>query len=228
MWRSMSVEQAQSSSKKLSTQVQQVLESNQDIQARIASTRAQSIIPGSGEGSSNVVATMNDENSTVRRPTARVEDNNVGVKVQNPYFGFTFDNDLYASRVYRRSMRKPSRDSSTSSAIFSVGWSFLSGLSLGEISHVTVLALPISREELWNPEHYSVLPEVPLNPEISPKPHMAISQIGTAISTPEYLLLIGKIHYDWVLKLDLNTLANFLQFLHRMGRQQYLGNWKME
>ena len=69
-------------------------------------------------------------------------------------FKFTFDQDLKTSRVYKRAAVRLSNFSFPSSAAQSLNWSFFSGQSLADISNISVLSLPISRVDLWNPEHY--------------------------------------------------------------------------
>lgn len=73
---------------------------------------------------------------------------------QGPAFSFTFDQDLKNSRPYARATKRNSTWSTASSAIHTVGWSCLSGLSLADISEISVIGLPISPQELWNGHHY--------------------------------------------------------------------------
>lgn len=72
---------------------------------------------------------------------------------------FTVDIEmsLQASRVYRRAQRQRVR----SSVAFdgqTIGSSFLSGISLSEISNLTVIALPIKIDEITNSQHYVTTP----------------------------------------------------------------------
>ena len=66
--------------------------------------------------------------------------------------------ELEASRVYRRTAQRHSI-SSFPSGFHSAAWSALSGVSLAEISNLSVLSLPISYNELWNPKHYTTAHE---------------------------------------------------------------------
>ena len=66
--------------------------------------------------------------------------------------------ELEASRVYRRTAQRHSI-SSFPSGFHSAAWSALSGVSLAEISNLSVLSLPISYRELWNPQHYTIARE---------------------------------------------------------------------
>ena len=157
----MSMEQARSSAANLLAQVQQVLKSNEDLQARMAGLSAQSIVRNPNGDTLSVAAEMNDDTPTMTSARAKTGEIDVGIEVQTTRAEFGFDEDLHVSRVYRRAMLKPSRESVTSSTFGSIGWSFLSGLSLGNISNMAVIALPLFPEELWNPEHYSHAPEDP-------------------------------------------------------------------
>ena len=68
--------------------------------------------------------------------------------------GFAFEQDLFASRPYVRAInRRPSR-SATSSVVPTMGWSYLSGLSLADVSEVSILSLPLSALELWSGDRY--------------------------------------------------------------------------
>jgi hypothetical protein len=69
---------------------------------------------------------------------------------------FTFDDDLESSRVYSRLMLEDSCDRSfNSSAVRTNAWSVFSGLSLADISVMSVVALPIYPSDINNQEHYA-------------------------------------------------------------------------
>lgn len=67
---------------------------------------------------------------------------------------FDFEDDLEASRVYSRAQRDTMDFSFRSSIALSHSWSVFSGLSLGDISIISVIALPIYQEDLSNAQHY--------------------------------------------------------------------------
>ena len=69
-------------------------------------------------------------------------------------FEYSFDQDLNTSRPYTRAMQKHTVWSTTSSKIHTMGWSCLSGLSLAEVSHISITNLPFCPQELWNGHHY--------------------------------------------------------------------------
>ena len=69
-------------------------------------------------------------------------------------FNDAFDQDLKASRVYKRVAFRQSKFSPSSSATRSLDWSFFFGQNLANISNISALSLPITPKDLWNPGHY--------------------------------------------------------------------------
>ena len=69
--------------------------------------------------------------------------------------GFGFEDDLEASRVYRRAQRDTMDFSFRSSITGRDGWSVFSGLSLSDVSIIAVIALPVYADDLTNPQHYA-------------------------------------------------------------------------
>ena len=68
--------------------------------------------------------------------------------------GFAFEQDLLASRPYARAINRRLSLSATSSVVPTMGWSYLSGLSLAHVSTVSMLSLPLSPSEVWNGHRY--------------------------------------------------------------------------
>ena len=68
--------------------------------------------------------------------------------------GFAFEQDLLASRPYARAINRRPCWSATSSVVPTMRWSYLSGLSLADVSEVSILSLPLSPLELWNGSRY--------------------------------------------------------------------------
>ncbi|KAF5010818.1 hypothetical protein FDECE_3027 [Fusarium decemcellulare] len=93
---------------------------------------------------------------------------------RNPY-GFAFEEILLSSRAYRVAARD---NSDAFSIITSAGrtasWSMLSGLSLSEVSHIGIQAIPIYATDIANKEHYDFSPSagssVPLETPQQPSP----------------------------------------------------------
>ncbi|KAH0539020.1 hypothetical protein FGG08_004414 [Glutinoglossum americanum] len=65
-----------------------------------------------------------------------------------------FEEILLDTRVYRRASSSPSAISLGSSEAPKAGWSMLSMLSLAEVSNISVLTLPLSLSDLYNPQWY--------------------------------------------------------------------------
>ncbi|KAI0908574.1 P-loop containing nucleoside triphosphate hydrolase protein [Ustulina deusta] len=71
-----------------------------------------------------------------------------------PNFRLPFENELAQSRVYTRARHPQRRISSTTSQPMSGVWSMLSGLSLGQISNISVITLPITLNDIPNSSWY--------------------------------------------------------------------------
>lgn len=69
--------------------------------------------------------------------------------------GSPFEQDLETSRVYRRATRMSLDLSVRSSVAQTHAWSMFSGLSLGQISNLSVLALPLYADDITNAQHYA-------------------------------------------------------------------------
>jgi cell division control protein 24 len=67
---------------------------------------------------------------------------------------FDFEDDLESSRVYRRAQRETMDFSFRSSIARSRSWSVFSGLSLSDVSVLSVIALPIHSDDITNAHHY--------------------------------------------------------------------------
>lgn len=135
--------------------VNQVLESNEEMFQRLASTRVQSNTASSGSTVITRGRGHNDDDASTIRP-CRPDDGNVLASElrQTAAYGFAFEQDLQRSRVYRRAFIRDAESSVSSSNGRSVGWSLLSGLSLTDISCLSVISLPVSAQEIWNSSHY--------------------------------------------------------------------------
>ena len=69
---------------------------------------------------------------------------------------FDFLHDLQKSRVYRRNQAlRDSVFSALTNSVCSVGWSLLSEMSLSEVSNISVINLPITDGETFNPQRSS-------------------------------------------------------------------------
>ncbi|KAN0117584.1 hypothetical protein V8E51_003561 [Hyaloscypha variabilis] len=66
----------------------------------------------------------------------------------------SFQLDLSTSRVYRRTISYECDTSFTTSVVRSHAWSVFTGLSLSEISNISVIGLPLSARDISNPQWY--------------------------------------------------------------------------
>ena len=136
-----------------------------------------------------------------------------------PSFRHAFEGDLESSRVYRRTRFYPTdRDTFMSSIARTHAWSIFSGLSLSEISIVSVIALPLLLSEISNRGHYEAeLPQLgqlipPRQPflELTFKlwPAGNFGHLQTATSTADgQMYAFGKIGLGFNLDVDLRALS---------------------
>lgn len=100
-----------------------------------------------------------DDGSTIRSQRPQCGDQISTPLFENRSLMSTFEHDLRSSRVYSRVSRPFNRKSdpypgSLLSSELSMGWSFFSGMSLADISDISVISLPISATRLWNGSRY--------------------------------------------------------------------------
>lgn len=143
------MEEAESSMTHLCDLVQQVLASNQEMSLRLRN--------------------LDDKTSEIAKPTAKKVDADASTtstretnpvlvslpqRTQRNQFGFAFEEDLLASRVYRKPLYSDSRESLVTSAARTTASSILSALSLADISNISILAVPIYAHEITNSRRY--------------------------------------------------------------------------
>ena len=144
----------QSSISNLSTTVQSILANSEDITRRIASMEMK-IARLSRHATSTIERPIDtsDGASTIRPTIYSIENDHSSPSDDGraiSQFCIQIQAEIEASRVYRRTAQRHSI-SSFPSDFHSAAWSALSGVSLAEISNLSVLSLPISYNELWNP-----------------------------------------------------------------------------
>ncbi|KAF4343955.1 hypothetical protein FBEOM_2112 [Fusarium beomiforme] len=142
----------------LYSNVKVLLESNEALSRRLMSIEdaldSQTIISRrmsflSLKGSPSSDTTQQSESDTAQTSaTPTSPDSSIGISK------FDFEDDLESSRVYRRVQRETMDFSFRSSIARSHTWSVLSGLSLSDISAISVIALPVYQAELSNAQHY--------------------------------------------------------------------------
>ena len=100
-----------------------------------------------------------NQEMSVNRATGELDDESstILIRIRCSIAHFTFDQDLWSTRPYCRSSnnvnQRQSAISLPSSVSQSVGWSFFSGVSISDVSDLSVLALPITANEVYNPDH---------------------------------------------------------------------------
>lgn len=177
LYTSTTIGEAQSSASQLKALIQQVLDSNLEMSQRMANlemrtlgySRSSALTLMSPDMSSdndsiNTIRPVNDANKGGAPLDDRVEtvqeisdqSEKESEDLQGSSFSFTFDQDLNNSRPYAQAMKRNSVWSTASSGTHTMSWSCLSGLSLAEISGISIIGLPIFTQELWNGHHYTV------------------------------------------------------------------------
>ena len=94
----------------------------------------------------------NTSSGTMTPPHGHQKD--VPEGLQRKHLSFAFEEDLFASRVYRKPLFGNSGDSLFTAAARTTAWSILSGISLTDVSNISVLAVPIYAYEISNSARY--------------------------------------------------------------------------
>lgn len=139
-----SMQEAESSTRRLCTLVEQVLQSNQNLAARINGLEREGSILS--EGVSRIEP--RDDASTVRQ--TRISKAFSFIETEGDALRFTFEQDLYASRVYNKAVNRHSISSLTSTALYATAMSVFSKLSLSQVSNISFYALPVYAFDLVN------------------------------------------------------------------------------
>ncbi|KAI8650923.1 DH domain-containing protein [Fusarium keratoplasticum] len=122
------------------------LEDALDVQTIVSKRMSLLSVSGTGPQSSSSVETQSNLTDASTQPTSQGSDLDLSK--------FDFEDDLESSRVYRRAQRDTMDFSFRSSVAPSNIWSIFSGLSLGDISIISVVALPVYQEDITNAENY--------------------------------------------------------------------------
>lgn len=136
------------------------MEYNQDVARRLHnledSLDSRSTITRLLEETSIINVTVEDEDIAAITTASR------RIKTSSPtanlaiLFRSEFEDDLEASRVYRRNQRNTCNCSFVSSAARTNTWSIFSGLSLADVSNISVIALPLCQEDVSNYSNYAL------------------------------------------------------------------------
>lgn len=83
-------------------------------------------------------------------------DSSKGEAMDSEPIKYGFTDDLKSSRVYRRTQAfRSSIISALTNSVYSRGWSFISELSMAEVSNISVIGLGITEQETFNPKRSS-------------------------------------------------------------------------
>ncbi|KAF5634288.1 hypothetical protein F52700_6012 [Fusarium sp. NRRL 52700] len=175
---------AEESQQQLITAVDILLIGNNDLSRRMM-------------GMDNIIDAMSHRRATIQSTRdIDAQERKSTSSQRSPLFEFDFEHDLKLSRVYRLAKRDTMDFSVHSSVARTHAWSNLSGMSLSDISHISVLALPLYVEDISNPQHYSFGQDT-----IQPTPLLAPT------------LFTRSIYHDCIeVQLQLSQLEWFAQF----------------
>ncbi|KAF5711451.1 hypothetical protein FGLOB1_5014 [Fusarium globosum] len=155
-------------------------------------------------GMENTIDTMSHRRATIQSTRDMdIQERKSTSPRRSSLFEFDFEYDLKLSRVYRQAKRDTMDFSARSSVARTHEWSSLSGISLSDISHISVLALPLYVEDISNPQHYNFGQEI-----IQP----------TTLLAPT--ILARSIYHDCIeVQLQLSQFNWFSQFQRRESSQ---------
>ena len=143
------MEEAEFSMTRLCNLVQLVLASNQEMSLRLRNLDDKTLEIAKPTGTK-----VDNDASTTSSRTTYPDLVNVSQGTQRNHFGFAFEEDLLASRVYRKPLYSDSRESLVTSAARTTASSILSALSLTDVSNISILAVPIYAHEITNSCRY--------------------------------------------------------------------------
>ena len=97
-----------------------------------------------------------DDTESLATIRERPPDLRNGESIEGESVSFDFSDELQRSRVYRRNRAfRQSVISVFSNSVHSLGWSFLSELSMAEVSNISAINLAITEGEIFNPQRSS-------------------------------------------------------------------------
>ena len=177
---SKTMEEAESAMARLCDRIEQALASNQDMGRRL-----RDIDHNSTQRAASTVMNSRDDASTKSSGTVTPPihpPGNLPEVIKRNQFGFAFEEDLFASRVYRKPLLSDSEESLITSAARTTSSSVLSALSLTDVSNISILAVPIYSHEISNSNRYSFgdFHLAPVNVEQQPTNTRPLDQLSKA------------------------------------------------
>ena len=153
--------EAQRSIQSLTDVVRDVLAQNQEICRHLERSDVTiELKHRSAPSALESIECTDDDVSTIRPDRDTCYSESTTLVNPSPEYSFSFEQDLRRSRVYTRVSRRIGRRSDPdpmslpSSAGCSIGSSFLSGLSLADVSNISLISLPIPPCSLSNGQRY--------------------------------------------------------------------------
>ncbi|KAF2832706.1 hypothetical protein CC86DRAFT_401453 [Ophiobolus disseminans] len=149
--------EASRSQSTLEAMVEQLLLSNRQLCRRLRNLEdvldASSFV-ARGNDNASLFSRAESTTSATRRLSARETPS----MIKAISMRYAFEDDLESSRVYRMVKKDACDHSLISSAIRTQTWSIFSGLSLAEISNISVVALPLYVDDIKDGGQYRLLP----------------------------------------------------------------------
>lgn len=142
----------------LATTVQTIVKNSKKMTHKLAHIEHKLVAPSRYATSTiSSLPDLSDATSTVTPLDQDLQDGHSSAQAHMPISNSKLNLELYNSRVYLRTSHRHSISSLPSAFGSTSGWSFLSGISLAQISNLSVLSLPIRPQDIWNPHHYEPL-----------------------------------------------------------------------
>ena len=147
----------QESIRSLTSMVERILQTSEAVSRRVASLETEF-------GTLNGLLTPGDPGLVRGEDASILSQCSTEERIPYPFrdppisqFDSMLKSEIYASRVYLRTQKRHSISSLTSTSGSIGGLSILSGISLAQVSNISVLSLPIYSFELsklWHPQYY--------------------------------------------------------------------------
>lgn len=129
-----------------------ILATNQDLCRRLENLESHSVFHRGANSITTAIPELDDLETI--RPTEDYQSVKECYGLNASQLRFAFEGILEASRVYKKYQQNECDKSFRNSVALSRAWSYLSDLSLAQISSVSVIALPICANDLSNPQWY--------------------------------------------------------------------------
>ena len=150
------MEETQTSVWNLTTAVSRILEYSEDVSRRLANMENSILRLNQGTATASLMSLETSDFTSKISPLVRNTSDELKSQKSNPQFDSLMESELYDSRVYLRAIRRFSTLSLPSNTCSAPGMSFLSGVSLGQISNISVIELPIFYHEIWDSRDYKL------------------------------------------------------------------------